>query len=319
MSTPAAAALNDANAAGAGSGTSAAASGAAANGAGTSAAGNTAGNAAAVPTQFWSGWDKPDQKDTRDWVANKNYADPFTLAKTAQGLEKEAATLRAGKGYPVDKPGPDGKPVRDENAWKAWNALTGVPETADKYDIPLPPNNPYPEFKGYMAEAMLDAGVPAGMASKLAKGYEAAVGKMEAQIREQENVKSAQELKELENQWGSNYTERVALAARGKEWLSREVGGLSDMQLRTMEAVLGTAKFMSAMWKFGAGNKEGSFAGGNDGGSQFTGTASDAQARLNQIQADRAAGKINDHQWRGMQSDIDGLRDQIVRGMAPMQ
>ena len=319
MSTPAANVLSGANAgggaAGAGGNPNPAGSGAGGAGAGGGAAagGN---NGAGNQGQFWSAWSAPEQKETRDWVANKNYADPFTLAKTAHQLEREAATLRSAKGYPVDKAGADGNPVRDENAWKAWNTAVGVPESADKYDIPLPDGNPYPQFKQYMAEEFHKAGVPAAMATQLARGYESAVGRMEAQIREQENTASTQALAELERSWGPQYQERIALAQRGQAWLSKEVGGLNDIQMRTLESVLGTAKFMSAMWKIGAGNKEGSFAGGDGGGNRFAGGASEAQARLNQLQADRAAGKISDHQWRGLQTELDQLRDQIVGGMA---
>lgn len=316
MSTPAAEVLSGANAGGA---TPAASGGGAAAAVPGGAAPSGATGAAANQTQFWSTWNAPEQKETREWVANKNYADPFTLAKTAQTLEREAATLRAGKGYPT--PGADGKV--DPNAQKAWNTLTGVPETADKYDIPVPEGNPYPQFKGFMQEALHKAGVPAAMAPALARGYEEAVQKMEAQIRETENTQSAAQLAELQNTWGAQYQERVALAQRGKEWLSKEVGGLSDIQMRTLESVLTTPKFMAAMWKLGAGNGEARFAGNNaDGGGAFQGGASQAQGRVDQIMAERSAGTIKDHQWREISKpggELDQLRDKIVGGMAPMQ
>src|SRR6185312_1974483 len=222
MSTPASQALADA-------------SGAAPTAGATGASGTAPAPApGAGEPKFWNSWNLPDQKETRDWIANKNYDTPFTLAKTAQQLEREAATLRAGKGYPV--PGADGK--IDPNADKAWRALTGVPETPDKYDIPLPQNNPYPQFKTFMAEELHKAGVPAAMAPALAKGYETAVARMETQLRAEEDSKSQVALKELENAWGANYKERLAYAARGKEWLSKEAGGLNDVQLRVLESVL---------------------------------------------------------------------------------
>jgi hypothetical protein len=301
MSTPAAQALSEAGNAG---GTPAG---------GTPASGTPAA-AAPNPNAFWNSWNLPDQKETREWVANKNYDNPFTLASSARNWEREAATLRAGKGYPT--PGQDGKV--DENARKAWNSLTGVPESADKYEIPLPANNPYPQFKTYMAEALHKAGVPAAMAPQLARGYEEAVTKLETELREQENQKSTLALKELENTWGQNYAERMQFANRGKEWLAKEAGGLNDTQLRVLESVLGTDKFLTAMWKIGAGNKEASFAGG-DGGNKFVGGASEAQARLDQITADRSAGKITDAQMRELQKpggELEQLTNRIVSGMA---
>ena len=100
------------------------------------------------------------------------------------------------------------------------------------------------------------------------------------------------------------------IGARGKR-------GLDDLQLRTLESVLTTPKFLAAMWKIGAGNKEAGFAGGDHPGG-FTGGASEAQARFNQIQIERAAGKISDFQWRnGIEKEALDLAQRIANGMAP--
>lgn len=317
-----AAAANAGAAGGAGGAAASAAAAAAANAGG--AAGGAGGSGAAANQPFWTGWDKPDQKETRDWVANKAYADPFVLAKTAQGLEREASALRSAKGYPADVVGADGAVTKaDENARRAWNAAVGVPETADKYDIPLPANNPYPEFAEMMRQEFHKAGVPAAMAPQLAKGYEVAVQAMEQKLQAQENAVSQQALLKLQQDWGPQYQERVAIAARGKAWLASEVGGMNDLQMRTMESVLGTDKFMSAMWKIGQGTKEGSFAGGlTSGGGAFQGGASEAQQQLDTLTADRTAGRINDAAWREHQKAgglLDQLRDKIVAGMATQQ
>lgn len=270
---------------------------------------------------FWKDWTAPEQKDTRDWIANKKYADPFVLAKTAQGLEKEAASLRTAvsvKAYPGEEKQADGtikKP--DENAVKAWRTAMGVPEKAELYDITPPEGSPYPQFTNYLKDVLHQAGAPPGMAKVLANGYEAAVSKLETELRSAEDAKSAQDLKLLEQEWGANYKERIALGARGKDWLAKEVGGLNDMQLRTMESVLGTAKFLSLMWKFGEGNKEPSFAGG-DKTRGFEGGASAAQAEWDQIMADRTAGKISNHVWNDPKEIArrDALVERIANGNA---
>lgn len=266
---------------------------------------------------FWKDWNAPEQKETRDWIANKKYADPFILAKTAQGLEKEAATLRTAvnvKAYPEETRNPDGTFKKaDENAVKAWRTAMGVPEKAEAYDIKPPENSPYPQFTNYLKDVLHQAGAPPGMAKVLANGYEAAVAKLETELKAAEDAKSAVDLKNLEMEWGSNYKERVALGARGKEWLSKEIGGLSDQQMRMMESVLGTSKFMSLMWKFGAGNKEPSFPGGS-GSKGFEGGASAAQAEWDQIMADRTAGKISNHVWNNP-TEI-ARRDAIVERIA---
>lgn len=268
---------------------------------------------------FWDSWDKPEQKETRDWVANKNYADPFTLAKTAQSLEKDAATLRSQvslKGYPTDKVDPaTGQVIKaDANAVKAWRETMGVPETPDKYDIKLPTTSPYPQFATYLQSMMHEAGVPAAMAPALAKGYEAAVTRLEAELRERETTDSKLKLAELERAWGPQYAERTSLAARGKEWIAKESGGITDTQLRSMESILGTDKFMTVMWKFGAGNKEPGFAGSNSNPAGFQGSAGAAQSALDQLTADRVAGKIGTDAFRAKQLELTNI---IIAGMKP--
>jgi hypothetical protein len=74
------------------------------------------------------------------------------------------------------------------------------------------------------------------------------------------------------------------------------------------------------LWKIGAGNVESRFAG--DGGSPpgFSGGQSEAQARMDQLTADRAANKISDGQWREITKkggEYDQLVDSIARGFAP--
>jgi hypothetical protein len=309
MSTPAAAAL---------SGTAAPAATAPPTAPATGGGGTAPSAAPAANQAFWNDWTAPEQKDTRDWIANKNYADPFTLAKTAQGLEREAATLRTAanlKAYPADKVNPDGTVTKaDPNQVQAWRATMGVPESADKYEIAPPKDSPYPQFTDYLKGVLHEAGVPAAMAPALAKGYDAAVVRLETELRAAEDAKSAADLKQLEMEWGANYKERVALGARGKEWLAKEVGGLNDLQLRAMESILGTPKFMAAMWKFGAGNTEASFAGGGGGGAGFEGGASAAKAEFDQLWADRSAGKISNFQWNDPKAVAH--RDDLVARIA---
>lgn len=268
---------------------------------------------------FWKDWNAPEQKDTREWIANKKYADPFVLAKTAQGLEKEAAQLRTAvgvKAYPADKVDPATGAVTkaDPNAVSAWKAAMGVPDSPDKYGITPAAENP--EFATALTKGMMDVGVPLAMAPKLVQMYEEAFAATEKIINAKADAKSATDLKQLEMEWGSNYKERVALGQRGKDWLSKEVGGLSDQQLRGLESTLGTAKFMAAMWKFGAGNKEPGFAAG--GSPQMEGGASAANTEYSQIMADRSAGKISNHVWNDPKEIArrDALVERIANGNA---
>jgi hypothetical protein len=315
MSTPAAQAAADAAAAAAaGGGGSAPAAGAT-----PAVPGAGAGGAppAANPPKFWESWATPELKETREWVANKNYGDIQTLAKSAHQFERDAAALRAGKGYPVATTKPDGTVVPpDPQALRAWDIATGVPESADKYDLPVPADNPYPQFKTFMSEELHKAHVPAGMATEVARGYERAVQRMEAEIRAQEDATSQQGLAAVKAEWGAQYQERMALADRARAWIAKEAGGLNDTQMRVLESVMTTPKFLGMLYKIGAGNSEARFAGGDDAGG-FAGGATEAQARLAELQANRAAGKISNFEWAKLKPELDSLTEKIAGGMAP--
>lgn len=278
---------------------------------------------AASADAFWNGWTAPEQKPIRDTIANKNFADPFALAKSYVELEGQAGTLRAAaalKGYPADKVNADGSVVKaDENARKAWNSTMGVPETADKYDIPVPANNPYPQFKTMMQEEFHKAGVPAAMATVIAKGWESVIGKMQADVTAQEDAQSKASLLTLQQEWGSKYQENMALANRARTFFTKEVGGMTPDKERQVESVLGTATWLNLLAKIGAGNKEPGFAGAATPPG-FANTASEAQARLDAIQAQRTAGTLKDFQWRELNKtggEIEQLITRIANGMAP--
>ena len=225
------------------------------------------------------------------------------------------------KGYPADIVNADGSVTKaDQNAVTTWRSAMGVPATPADYKLTPPKDTPYPQFTGYLAEVLHEAGTPPGMAAKLAQGYEAAVVRLETELRAKEDGESAEALKRLEADGARTIRSASFSAGRGKEWLAKEVGGLNESQMRTLEAVLGTSKFMSVMWKFGAGNREASFPGGDGGGARpFEGGVSQAQAEYAQLMADRSSGKINDAQWRttGAKREQE-LANLIAAGNAPM-
>lgn len=222
---------------------------------------------------------------------------------------------------PDDKYDDQGNLVKADDAGRqAFYAKIGVPAKAEDYNLPVPADNPYPEFKTLMQSVFHENGVSSRQALAISKGWEGALGKMEEAIRAREDAQSNLEMAELERAWGANYQERLAIGARGRAWLSEQLGGLTDVQQRQLESLLGTTKFMTMMWKFGAGNKEISTAGGDaQKGGGFAPSASDAQRELDQIRADRQNGKISDYEWRDLDKPdgkIAQLTKTIIAGMA---
>jgi hypothetical protein len=315
MATAAEALSGAGSAAGGGTG-----SGTPGGGAGTAGGGGT-GAAATGATPWFASLVPESDTETRQWLGNKNFPDPKTAFTTARNLEREAATLRAAKpGYPVETTKPDGTIVKpDDAAWKVWRETTGVPEAPDKYELPSPANNPYPEYMTEMAKAMHELGVPKAMGQKLAAMQETVVAALETKIQAAEKAKSEQGLLEWQNELGPKFTEQLALANRGKAWLAERAGGLTDAQVSAFESLIGTKAMMSAFAALGAGNSEARFAGSDNGrGNTFGNSVSDAQARLEQATAQRAAGKMNDHEWREFSKkggELESLTERIAAGM----
>jgi len=230
---------------------------------------------------------------------------------------------RAGRvvALPAEEYNDKGELVKaDPEGRAAFNAKIGVPASADKYDIPQDPN--FPEFKGEISKVLFEAGVPARMASQIAKGYDGAIAKAVAAAQARDKAESEAGLAELQRTWGTSYKENAQLANRGEAFVMKSTGA-TEPQMREVERVLGTPGYMKMLHAFGAGNAESRFAGdGNngDGTSGFGNTASQAQARINQITADRSANKISDFEWRNKyEKEVLELGKIVAAGAAQQQ
>lgn len=326
MSTPAAAALDGAAGSPAGGNGSPGASG-------STPAPGVAPNASPSANQpFYDTWIKPDVPEAADlkgWLANKNFSDPVAFVKSARETERSATDLRAAanlKGYPVATKNADGTPKPpDANAVNAWRTAMGVPDSPDKYDFGDLSKNPNvdPHFSKMLAEELYEVHTPAALATAQGAAYERAVVRHIEHLNVQDDRRAGEELRALEVEWGPNFKERAAIAARGRTWIYNEIGAPNPTKReeRMIELALGgTTKFMKAMWKFGSGNQEiGSPPGGGGAPKGFEGgTAAAAQAEYDQLLADRSAGKITDAQWRSTGSKREReLGDLIASGYAP--
>ena len=323
MGTPATQALNDAGAgATGGAGAGGAAGGAASvpGGAGGAGAGSAGGGAGTAFFDAWVPANDPAAKETRDWLVNKNFSDPKALVTSYRETERSAAELRnaaALKAYPAATKNADGTvKAPDANQLKAWDTLMGVPTAADQYDFGDLAKVPGVDmsFVKVLGEELHGVHTPAALATAQAAAYERAVQRHVEALITQENAQSAEALERLKVEWGANFQERAALGKRGQDWIGAQVGGLNDEQWRTLERTLGTQKFMSMMWHFGAGNREAAFpAGGGSAPGAFQGGAEAAQQEYEKLQADRAAGKISTDVYRKRERE---LADVIAGGFA---
>lgn len=219
--------------------------------------------------------------------------------------------------------GADGKPTPAyTQAMKAWGMTVGVPEKAADYEIdPIKGEPSGGKMLDFMREEMVQIGVPKSMAPQLVQGYERAMTRTFEVMRAQEKVQSELAMVELEREWGPQYKENMAFAARGKEIMAARVGGINAEQLSFLESQWGTSKMLSFFREIGklGGEIRGLPSGDNNAGQGFQGGASEAQQRFNQYQADRASGKISNGAWADLAKpggEIDKLIAAIAQGNA---
>jgi hypothetical protein len=279
-----------------------------------------------APAEFWNSWDKPEHKEVRDFVAGKKFPDPLALATAYRDADRQLGTLRSARpGYPVLEMGADGKPTPAyTQAMKAWGMTVGVPEKPGEYEIePIKGEPSGGKLLDFMREEMVALGVPKAMAPGLVAGYERAMTRTFEAMRAQEKAQSELAMAEYERESGPQYKENLAFAARGKEIFASRVPGLTAEKLVDLELNLGTIpmmKFFGEIGRLGGEMRSLPGQGNTNSGLGFQGGPSEAQQRFNQYQADRASGKISNHEWNELakpNGEIDKLIAAIAAGNAP--
>jgi hypothetical protein len=238
----------------------------------------------------------------KGYVENKGWKSPADVLTSAINLEKLLGADRAGRTVvmPKDENDVEGK--------KAFFAKLGVPETADKYELPLPEGD-----NGELAKVASDwfhkAGVPKAAAQQITKSWNDHIGQLVKADQDAAKAKSDADLAQLKSTWGQDAQKNEELARRGMTAYGKKAGLESD-DLNALESTLGTAKMLKLFLALGQSTAEAGFGG--DGGGGFGMTKSAAQEKLANIQARRAAGQITEIEWNsGQRAEFERL-SQIV-------
>jgi hypothetical protein len=238
----------------------------------------------------------------KGYVENKGWKSPADVLTSAINLEKLLGADRAGRTVVMPKD------ENDVEGRKAFYAKLGVPESADKYELPVPDGD-----GGELAKAASDwfhkAGVPKGAAQQITKAWnEHITGLVKAQ-EDAAKAKADGELTQLKSTWGQDAQKNEEFARRGMTAYGKKAG-LDDNDLGALESSLGTAKMLKLFLALGQATAEPGFAG--EGGGGFGMTKSAAQEKLAGIQSRRAAGQITDIEWNsGQRAEFERL-SQIV-------
>lgn len=218
----------------------------------------------------------------KEYVTGKGWKGVDDVITSNQNLEKLLGADKAGRGFiwPKDE--------ADTEGIKALHAKLGVPESADKYELPLPAGATEPDpFLKAIAGELHKNGVPKVAAQAIAKfvnEYDAnAVKESETAQKQQAD----QALAALKTEWGTAHEANTGLAVT----LMSEMGFTQE----EITAMKGSAELLK---KFHAGaSKLGAKSmvqgdGGSGGMSQMA-----AREKLEAKRAERSQGKISERDW----------------------
>lgn len=260
-------------------------------GSGASGGGASGGAANGLPTQAATGWwDSVKDAEVKGWLGNKKFPDAESALKSYWGLERLMGADKAGRTVMLPKD------EADEAGWRALASKIGVPETPDGYKLPLP-EGVDDGFAKTASKWFHEAGVPPRAANRIAEAWNAWIGEQVQTGEAADRAESEKQMGALEKEWGGEFTAKRELAQRGYRDFAKHFGLDDKAALERAESVLGAANLTKFFAGLGELNGESSFAG-PDGKGSFGVTPQEAQRQVDQIIADRTAGKINDTQWR---------------------
>lgn len=212
-------------------------------------------------------WESLQDENLRTFAQTKNWQSPESAVKSAYNAEKLI-------GAPADElvrvPKDAGM-----DAFKQVASKFGVPESADKYELPTIDGVPTDEgYMNHMKNVFHEMGLPAEVAKQLAaKNNEYVQQVMEQQSQDYEAATAAAE-KELQREWGNGYQRQMDLAQNAAKQL-----GFDGKAIDALESTMGYDGVMKFMADLGAKLGEDNFVSGEMESKGFHGQMTPAEAK----------------------------------------
>lgn len=204
-------------------------------------------------------------------VKAKGWKGPADALLSYQNLEKVFGADKAGRTILAPK-GDD-----DADGWNAVYNRLGRPESADRYELPVPEGD-----DGSFAQAAAPVLHELGLTTKQARGLaewwnKASSARIEA-ADESFSKQSETEYAALRGEWGAAAAQNEELAKRAVLKFSKEAG-IDEATFDAMERAIGTAKVMKLFHAIGAQFSESAFVSSD---TPAAGALTPAQARNKQ-------------------------------------
>lgn len=259
---------------------------------GSAPAGNPTAPAAAPAWYAPEGIDQGTASQLGELVKAKGWKGPADALLSYQNLEKVFGADKAGRTILAPKSDDDAE------GWSAVYNRLGRPESADKYELPVPEGDDG-SFAQAVAPVLHELGLTNKQAKGLAEWWNETSGKRIEMERESFLAKSEEEFTALRREWGAAADQNIELAKRAVAKFGADAGIDAD-SLERLEEAIGTGPMLKLFHSIGASFAEGTFVAAEG----TTGGALTPQAAKNKI-----AGMFADQEFMGRYMN----RDEKVR------
>lgn len=267
--------------------------GAAGGGGGDAAAAAASASAAAAS----GGGDKPWFGDShKDYVTNKGFKSPDDALTSLQNMEKLLGHEKAGRTVVMPKD------EKDVEGIKAFRAKLGVPESADKYELPVPDGD-NGEFAKMAASWLHEVGAPKEMGQKLAGKWNEFVAKSVADSKTALAAEMTKQLDGLKTEWGKDFDTNAEQARR-----FMKASGWDDARVKLYEETFGTADMLKTFSALGKKLGGAEFVK-SDGSGGNSATALAAKKQIDDLRAKRIAGQITEKDFHAQMEKLGPLSE----------
>lgn len=219
-------------------------------------------------------WTSALDDDSRGFVELRQWKDPSALVKSYRELERL-------KGAPPERLATIPDKGDDVEGWNALYSKLGRPETADKYEIPMPKEGGSPEFEKWARGTFHELGLSAAQGRALVEKWNEFAGGLSSAQEEADKASFEAEQAALKKEWGAVYDQNVAAAKAAAAQL-----GLSKEAIDKLEGAVGFTELMRHLYTVGTKFGEDAFVSGEGKAGAFGLTPGAAKAKIRELQQD---------------------------------
>lgn len=256
-------------------------------GAAAAAASAAASGAAAAGSGAAAPWYPDTAKalvEGKGWKSPADAITSYTALETLMGADKAGRTVV----MPKD--------ATDVEGTKLFRARLGVPESADKYELPAPSGQGGAEMIKEASGWFHEAGIPKSAAQAITAKWNSHIEGLIKAGQDKAQGESAAQLDKLKGEWGQEFDKNAEYARR-----FLKAAGWDDAKMAQYEATFGTATMLKDFHQWGTKIGEHGFVAG-EGKGGFTPARQAIQQKIDDLRTRRIAGGVSDKDFNAQMS-----------------